>query len=71
MRQAKIHRETNETSIDITLDLDGTGQYVVRTGIGFLDHMLSHIAVHGLFDLTLTAKGDLEIDTHHTVEDCA
>ena len=71
MRQAKIHRETNETAIDVTLDLDGTGKIQVQTGIGFLDHMLSHIAVHGLFDLALTAKGDLEIDTHHTVEDCA
>ena len=71
MRQAKIHRETNETSIDLTLALDGAGQYEGQTGIGFLDHMLSHIAVHGLFDLTLKAKGDLEVDTHHTVEDCA
>lgn len=71
MRQANIHRETNETSIDITLDLDGSGEHQVETGIGFLDHMLAHIAVHGLFDLALAAQGDLEIDPHHTVEDCA
>lgn len=71
MRNVNITRRTNETDIDLTLDLDGTGRWDVETGIGFLDHMLSHLAVHGLFDLELKAEGDLEIDEHHTVEDCA
>lgn len=71
MRTAEISRQTNETQINIHLDLDGGGSYEVNTGIGFLDHMLTHLAVHGLFDLTLQAKGDLEIDPHHTVEDVA
>jgi imidazoleglycerol-phosphate dehydratase len=71
MRTATISRKTNETDISIVLDLDGTGQYDITTGIGFLDHMLSHIAVHGLFDLTVRVKGDLHIDVHHTVEDVA
>ena len=71
MRTAEIHRQTNETDIRLTLNLDGTGQADIRTGIGFLDHMLHHVAVHGLFDLTLRAEGDLHVDEHHTVEDCA
>ena len=71
MRSAEITRQTNETQIDIKLDLDGTGQYEISTGIGFLDHMLTHLAVHGLFDLSVQAKGDLHIDAHHTVEDVA
>lgn len=71
MRTAEISRRTNETQIAIKLDLDGTGKYEVDTGVGFLDHMLTHLAVHGLFDLTVQAKGDLEVDTHHTVEDVA
>jgi imidazoleglycerol-phosphate dehydratase len=71
MRIAEISRQTNETQINIHLNLDGSGKHEVNTGIGFLDHMLTHLAVHGLFDLTLQAKGDLEIDTHHTVEDVA
>ncbi len=71
MRKANIQRQTNETSIEVTLNLDGSGEHQLQTGIGFLDHMLAHIAVHGLFNLTVTAQGDLEIDTHHTVEDCA
>ena len=71
MRIADIERETKETSIHIRLNLDGTGQHDVSTGIGFLDHMLSHVAVHGLFDLTVKATGDLEVDAHHTVEDTA
>jgi len=70
MREAEIHRRTNETDIELTLHLDGTGQYDIRTGIGFLDHMLSHVALHGLFDLTLRAQGDLDVDAHHTMEDC-
>jgi imidazoleglycerol-phosphate dehydratase len=71
MRKATIERTTNETSIEITLNLDGTGRHEVATGIGFLDHMLAHIAAHGLFDLTVRAEGDLHIDPHHTVEDVA
>jgi len=71
MRIASIHRKTNETDISLELNLDGIGQHDIATGIGFLDHMLAHIAVHGLFDLTVKAKGDLYIDAHHTVEDVA
>ena len=71
MRTAKIDRKTNETEISLTLNLDGKGKYSIDTGIGFLDHMLSHVAVHGLFDLELKARGDLQVDVHHTVEDCA
>lgn len=71
MRTAEISRTTNETQIQITLDLDGTGKHKVTTGVGFLDHMLTHLAVHGLFDLTVQAQGDLHIDVHHTVEDVA
>lgn len=71
MRTAKIRRETKETTVELTLDLDGSGQYEIETGIGFLDHMLAHVAAHGLFDLTVRAEGDLEVDPHHTVEDVA
>jgi imidazoleglycerol-phosphate dehydratase len=71
MRTAKVNRETKETQIQLTLDIDGTGQYEISTGIGFLDHMLTLIAAHGLFDLTVQATGDLHIDPHHTVEDVA
>src|SRR5215212_1388022 len=71
MRTAEISRQTNETQITIKLDLDGTGKHEISTGVGFLDHMLTHLAVHGLFDLSVQAKGDLHIDTHHTVEDVA
>jgi imidazoleglycerol-phosphate dehydratase len=71
MRTGEIIRQTNETQIEIKLDLDGTGKHDISTGIGFLDHMLTHLAVHGLFDLSVRAKGDLHIDTHHTVEDVA
>ncbi len=71
MRTASVTRKTNETEIEISLDLDGIGRCEVATGIGFLDHMLTHIAVHGLFDLTVRAAGDLEVDPHHTVEDVA
>jgi len=70
-RTAEIHRKTQETDISIQLNLDGTGVCQVQTGIGFLDHMLHHVAVHGLFDLQVEAKGDLEVDCHHTVEDVA
>ncbi|MCJ7703671.1 MAG: imidazoleglycerol-phosphate dehydratase HisB [Anaerolineales bacterium] len=70
-RNAEIERQTRETHIRLSLDLDGSGAAQIRTGIGFLDHMLHHIAVHGLFDLCIQAQGDLEVDPHHTVEDCA
>ena len=70
-RAASITRNTNETDITIELNLDGSGQHDVNTGVGFLDHMLTHIAVHGLFDLTVKTTGDLHIDVHHTVEDVA
>ena len=71
MRISTIHRHTNETDITLTLSLDGSGRHDIQTGVGFLDHLLTHIAVHGLFDLTVKAVGDLHIDTHHTVEDTA
>jgi imidazoleglycerol-phosphate dehydratase len=68
-RTAAITRKTSETDISLTLALDGTGKAEIATGIGFFDHMLTAFARHGLFDLSLTAKGDLHIDSHHTVED--
>jgi imidazoleglycerol-phosphate dehydratase len=71
MRTAEISRQTNETQIAIKLDIDGVGKHEISTGIGFLDHMLTHLAVHGLFDLSVQAQGDLEVDTHHTIEDVA
>ncbi len=71
MRTATVHRQTHETDVRVTLNLDGTGRYEIDTGIGFLDHMLAHVAVHGLFDLTMQASGDLRVDPHHTVEDVA
>ena len=70
-RTARVTRTTKETSIDITLDLDGSGTSQVSTGIPFYDHMLDQVARHGGFDLTVVATGDLHIDTHHTVEDVA
>ena len=68
-RVSKVNRETKETKISCTLNLDGTGDYSVETGIGFFNHMLSGFAKHGFFDLVLRAEGDLEVDAHHTVED--
>lgn len=68
-RTASVERNTKETGIRLTLNLDGTGKARVHTGIGFFDHMLEGFARHGLFDLTLMAEGDLQVDTHHTVED--
>lgn len=68
-RQATIARKTKETEISATIDLDGTGAYDIKTGIGFLDHMLEQLSRHGLIDITLKAKGDLHIDYHHTAED--
>lgn len=70
-RTATITRQTNETQIALTLALDGTGAAQIDTGVGFFDHMLHHIAHHGLFDLSVQASGDLHIDAHHTVEDVA
>src|SRR5512137_333646 len=69
MRTSTLSRKTSETDITLALNLDGSGRANVATGVGFLDHMLRHIAVHGLFDLDVKAAGDLEIDPHHTVED--
>ena len=70
-RTATIQRTTNETQIELNLDLDGTGKSDCVTGVGFLDHMLDHLAKHSLCDLTVRATGDLHIDDHHTVEDIA
>jgi imidazoleglycerol-phosphate dehydratase len=68
-RIATIARATTETSVDVTVNLDGTGAYTVSTGIGFLDHMLEQLSRHSLIDLDVTVKGDLHIDAHHTTED--
>lgn len=70
-RRAEIERETAEVTIRGYLDLDGTGVSDIKTGLGFLDHMLTTLARHGRFDLSLSATGDTEVDDHHTVEDCA
>jgi imidazoleglycerol-phosphate dehydratase len=70
-RVASRSRTTRETTIDISIDLDGTGQAVADTGLPFFDHMLAQLGRHGGFDLTVMAKGDLEVDTHHTIEDVA
>ena len=69
-RVGAVTRKTAETQIEVRLDLDGRGKFVTETGIGFFDHMLSHIAKHGVFDLDVRATGDLHIDEHHTIEDC-
>jgi imidazoleglycerol-phosphate dehydratase len=68
-RSAKVERNTNETQISVEINLDGTGKLQCETGLPFLDHMLDQIARHGLIDIEINAKGDLEIDAHHTVED--
>jgi imidazoleglycerol-phosphate dehydratase len=70
-RSATIERTTSETSISLTLEIDGSGQSEIATGVGFFDHMLEHIAKHGQFDLRVRCEGDLHIDEHHTVEDVA
>lgn len=70
MRKATIERNTKETQITVEVNLDGTGEYEVSTGIGFLDHMMEQLSRHSLMDLKLSAKGDLHIDYHHTTEDC-
>ncbi|ETD81738.1 imidazoleglycerol-phosphate dehydratase HisB [Rhodobacter capsulatus] len=69
MRTATIHRKTAETEISVTVNLDGTGVYRNATGVGFFDHMLDQLSRHALIDLEVTARGDLHIDDHHTVED--
>ena len=69
MRTARIERKTKETQISVEANLDGTGKSDISTGVGFLDHMLDQVARHGLIDLKISAKGDLHIDQHHTVED--
>jgi len=69
-RTANIERKTKETDISLILNLDGSGESVVNTGIGFLDHMLTALSKHGRIDLTLSCKGDLHVDDHHSVEDC-
>ncbi len=69
MRKAYVSRQTKETGIEVRVDLDGTGRAQISTGIGFFDHMLEQLARHSLIDMEITAKGDLHIDAHHTVED--
>ena len=69
MRRAVVDRRTTETRVQVRLNLDGTGRYDVGTGIRFLDHMLELVARHGAFDLSMSVKGDLDVDAHHTVED--
>src|SRR6478735_169857 len=71
MRTATLRRDTSETRISVSVDLDGTGQYDIHTGVGFFDHMLEQLARHSLIDVTLHCDGDLHIDQHHTVEDSA
>jgi len=68
-RTARVERKTQETSITLEVNLDGSGRFEISTGIGFFDHMLTHLAKHGRLDLTVAATGDLQVDQHHTVED--
>lgn len=70
-RTGHVERTTKETTVDVRIDLDGTGQAEIHTGVGFFDHLLSSLASHALFDLTVTTQGDLVVDDHHTVEDTA
>ena len=69
MRNSEVRRETAETSVVLSLELDGSGRAEISTGVGFLDHMLTLLALHGGFDLSVSSKGDLEVDAHHSVED--
>ncbi|WP_066362094.1 imidazoleglycerol-phosphate dehydratase HisB [Herbidospora mongoliensis] len=71
MRVGRIERTTKETSVLVEIDLDGTGEVEIATGVGFFDHMLNQLGKHGLFDLTVKTEGDLHIDAHHTIEDTA
>ncbi|QUH31532.1 imidazoleglycerol-phosphate dehydratase HisB [Vallitalea guaymasensis] len=68
-RISEMDRKTNETDISLKLNIDGIGDYDIDTGVGFFDHMMTHISKHGLFDLDIKCKGDLEVDCHHTIED--
>ncbi len=68
-RKANISRQTKETQIGVAINLDGTGESVIQTDIGFFDHMLTHLAKHSLFNIEVKCKGDLNVDAHHTVED--
>lgn len=70
MRKALVERNTSETKINVNIDLDGTGKSEINTGIGFFDHMLEGFAKHGLFDLNVNIDGDLNVDGHHSIEDC-
>src|SRR5690606_27561851 len=70
-RVGRVERTTKETSVTVEINLDGTGQVEVATGVGFFDHMLDQLGRHGLFDLTVKTEGDLHIDSHHTIEDTA
>jgi imidazoleglycerol-phosphate dehydratase len=70
LRKARIERKTKETGIAAEVNLDGTGTYAISTGVGFFDHMLEQLSRHSRIDISLTAKGDLHVDGHHTVEDC-
>ncbi|MEJ2306365.1 MAG: imidazoleglycerol-phosphate dehydratase, partial [candidate division WOR-3 bacterium] len=70
MRKAKIERKTKETQITLDLKIEGSGKYNIENPIGFLTHVLENFAKHGLFDIKMKAKGDLEVDQHHLVEDC-
>ena len=70
MRTANVKRQTKETDIDLVLDIDGTGKSNINTGIGFFNHMLEGFSKHGFFNLTLKCDGDLDVDCHHTIEDC-
>ncbi|MGN0933787.1 imidazoleglycerol-phosphate dehydratase HisB [Falsigemmobacter intermedius] len=70
MRQASITRNTAETAIEVRVNLDGSGAYDIKTGVGFFDHMVDQLARHSLIDITMRCEGDLHIDDHHTVEDC-
>ena len=69
-RSARLERKTGETAVSVSLDLDGDGRTAIRTGIGFFDHMLDHLGRHGLLSLKVSATGDVQVDDHHTVEDC-
>jgi len=69
MRMGEVYRQTAETTIEVSINLDGSGKSNISTGVGFFDHMLAAFASHGLFDLNLEVKGDLEVDCHHTIED--
>lgn len=70
MRQAEVERKTLETSVAVSVNLDGSGKAVVATGVGFFDHMLTLLAKHSFLDLQVHAQGDMEVDSHHTIEDC-